>query len=324
MSSTEPLLGYTIRPAALDDVWAIVDLTNESNVAEIGFPWTNPEEVRDELTAPGHEERDALVAVAEDGSLVGYLTLWSDEEPISVIHQIGFVQPELRGTGLSSWLLRVGEDEARSKVARIPHLDTVHLRVSRWSTNEGAARLFAALSYRYVRTFHTLRMDLAGALEIPAPPEGITIRTFEAGADLGAVHAALADAFADHWGGLAFPPFEAWVHESIEGESSGFDPGLWFVAADGDEVVGALCARRGTAREPDIAQVDSLGVRRTWRGRGIARTLLLSAFAELAGRGIPSVELGVDAQSPTGATRLYEGVGMRVAYSHEVWEKELP
>jgi mycothiol synthase len=323
MPENQPPAGYTIRPATLEDAHAIAGLTNEANMAEIGFPWTTADEVRDELTAPGHDERDALVAVADDGSLAAYLTLWSDEEPVGVVHQIGFVRPELQGTGLSSWLLRVGEDEARGKLDRMPHRDTVHLHVSRWATNDAAGRLFGTLGYRYVRTFHTLRMELDSSVPVPEPPDGITVRAFDEAMDVASVHAALTEAFADHWGSLAFPPFDDWVHESIEGASSGFDPGLWFVAAEDDEVVGALCARHGTAREPDAGQVDSLGVRRPWRGRGVARALLLSAFAELARRGVPTVELGVDAESPTGATRLYEGVGMRVAYSHEVWEKEL-
>jgi hypothetical protein len=32
---------------------------------------------------------------------------------------------------------------------------------------------------------------------------------------------------------------------------------------------------------------------------------------------------GVDAESSTGATRLYQQAGMKVAYSYEFWEKEL-
>ena len=38
---------------------------------------------------------------------------------------------------------------------------------------------------------------------------------------------------------------------------------------------------------------------------------------------VPEIELGVDSDSPTGARRLYEGVGMRTAYAFEVWEKDL-
>lgn len=66
-----------------------------------------------------------------------------------------------------------------------------------------------------------------------------------------------------------------------------------------------------------------LGVRRPWRGRGIGRALLLTAFVAVHIRGGEAVELGVDAANPSGATRLYEDVGMRELHSFEIWEKSL-
>jgi ribosomal protein S18 acetylase RimI-like enzyme len=119
----------------------------------------------------------------------------------------------------------------------------------------------------------------------------------------------------------SFDPFDQWAHEHIEGESSAFEPGLWFVALDGDEVVGAVCCRASTPRSEDAANVNILGVRPPWRGRGIGRALLLAAFGELRRRGIPAVDLGVDSENQTGATRLYEGVGMQTVRREEWWEK---
>jgi ribosomal protein S18 acetylase RimI-like enzyme len=46
-------------------------------------------------------------------------------------------------------------------------------------------------------------------------------------------------------------------------------------------------------------------------------------FGEAHRRGYPAVELGVDSENATGATRLYENVGMRIVRTNEVWEKEL-
>jgi ribosomal protein S18 acetylase RimI-like enzyme len=64
-------------------------------------------------------------------------------------------------------------------------------------------------------------------------------------------------------------------------------------------------------------------VRRPWRGRGYGRALLLHTFAEFYNRGTPRVTLGVDAQNPTGATKLYESVGMDVEQENVVFEKAL-
>ena len=54
-----------------------------------------------------------------------------------------------------------------------------------------------------------------------------------------------------------------------------------------------------------------------------ARALLLHSFREFRRRGQPQVTLGVDAANPTGATRLYESVGMHVLREDIVWEKVL-
>jgi ribosomal protein S18 acetylase RimI-like enzyme len=69
--------------------------------------------------------------------------------------------------------------------------------------------------------------------------------------------------------------------------------------------------------------VGALGVRRPWRGRGLGRALLLRTFAEFRRRGVTRVTLGVDAENPTGATRLYESVGMDVELEAVVYEKTL-
>jgi mycothiol synthase len=315
-----PLPGYRTRDASLEDCEAIADLINEVNVAEVGIPWTTADEIRDDLTTPGHQPGDDVVLVESDGSLAGHLTIWRDE-PLTTIQQLAFVRPSLWGRGLSAWLLRFGEARVRATTESMHPLQPVHLRVARWAANAAAVPLFEALGYRPARIFHEMRIELGERPEEPQTPEEILIRTFEPW-DAMAVHAALTEAFEDHWGSR-FETFDAWKHNHIDGASSDFDPGFWFVAFEGEEVVGVACCRERSASSPDAANVDVLGVRRAWRGRGIGRTLLLRAFAEARRRGIGAVELSVDSESLTGATRLYEGVGMRAVRSFEQWEKVL-
>ena len=90
--------------------------------------------------------------------------------------------------------------------------------------------------------------------------------------------------------------------------------------ADG-EIAGVLFGEQ--QRDPDQGWIDDLGVRRAYRRRGIAEALLKTAFAELYRRGERRVGLGVDAESPTGATRVYERAGMRTLWHAIVYEKEL-
>jgi mycothiol synthase len=72
-----------------------------------------------------------------------------------------------------------------------------------------------------------------------------------------------------------------------------------------------------------MAWVHSLGIKRPWRRQGIALAMLLHTFGQFYRRGIAKVGLGVDGQSLTGATRLYEKAGMHPAHQETLYEKEL-
>jgi ribosomal protein S18 acetylase RimI-like enzyme len=76
-------------------------------------------------------------------------------------------------------------------------------------------------------------------------------------------------------------------------------------------------------QSPEDAWIYIVGVRPAWRQQGIALALLQHCLWELYQYGKRSVRLEVDAQSPTGATRLYEKAGMRVERSYDLLEKEL-
>jgi mycothiol synthase len=315
--------GFEVRSVSGEDAPTVVDLINECMLAEIGTPWTTVEETRDDLTSPGRGGgRDDALLFDTGGTAVGYLQFWADAEPFTDLEMLGYVRPRLWGRGLNTFLLRLGEERARAKVPRAPVGERVVLQVARFADNEPAGRLFTSLGYRHVRTFWMMRKELESPSPAPRLPDGISIRTFERERDEVALHAALSEAFGDHWG-TPFPPLEQWLHMDLKGDGAGFDPSLWFLAIEGDEIVGAACCRAGTTRDPAAAQVNDLAVRREWRGRGVGIALLQTAFGELRRRAIPRVELGVDSENATGATRLYERAGMHVAYAWEFWQKEL-
>jgi len=69
--------------------------------------------------------------------------------------------------------------------------------------------------------------------------------------------------------------------------------------------------------------IATIGVRRPWRKQGLGLALLLHSFGEFYKRGKTTIGLGVDASNPTGATRLYQKAGMRVASEFVTYEKEL-
>ena len=81
--------------------------------------------------------------------------------------------------------------------------------------------------------------------------------------------------------------------------------------AGGEVAAIALC--REPESEPGLGWVNILGVRPAHRRRGLAIALLQHVFRHFAERDMTRVGLGVDAENPTGAVRLYERAGMHVA-----------
>jgi ribosomal protein S18 acetylase RimI-like enzyme len=99
----------------------------------------------------------------------------------------------------------------------------------------------------------------------------------------------------------------------------GFDPSLWLLAWDNEEVAAFILAFPENAGDESLGWVESLGVLPQWRRRGLGAALLRWAFRELHARGLRKVGLGVDGGNETGAVRLYERVGMRVVRQGDNW-----
>jgi ribosomal protein S18 acetylase RimI-like enzyme len=56
---------------------------------------------------------------------------------------------------------------------------------------------------------------------------------------------------------------------------------------------------------------ENICVRRPWRKRGLARSLIVQSLWAIKERGMTEAALGVDTENPNGALRLYESVGFR-------------
>ena len=169
----------------------------------------------------------------------------------------------------------------------------------------------------------TMEIDLEAAAPLPEPqwPAGITVRSADTAnleRDARLLHETEKESFSDHYG-YTPQPFEEWWHFRTQFNQP--EPELWLLAMDGDEVAGMALVASQRAGQPDLGWISSLGVRRPWRRRGLAQAMLLHAFRLLAERGKPRAGLGVDSQSLTGATRLYEKAGMRVVREFYEYER---
>jgi mycothiol synthase len=147
-------------------------------------------------------------------------------------------------------------------------------------------------------------------------PYGIELRPFIKDEHAVLVWQADNEAFRDHWGSRD-RTYEEWSHGKFGNPN--FDPPLWMIAWDGNEVAGLSQNRL----RKGIGWIGTIAVRRPWRGKGLGIALMRHTFGEFYKRGMTIIGLGVDSANLTGATRLYERAGMYVAGEFAIYEKEL-
>jgi mycothiol synthase len=249
------------------------------------------------------DEGDAVVVFDEQGRLAGTGALRRRGDNVIADN---FTHPELRGRGVGSLLLDWAETRGADMGAEA-------LRVAVAAPDAAAKVLLEQRGFAYIRSFYRMAIELQEPLPEPIWPDGFTVTSMQPGEER-LVHATTQEAFLDHWD-FQTRSFDEWLpHADL-------DPPLCFLVRDreGTVVAAELC------REERFGSgwIDVLGVRRSWRRHGLGEALLRLAFRELYDRGQRRAGLGVDAENTTGATRLYERVGMTVAAQDDAYEKPL-
>jgi len=314
MSDLPVDLGLTARRPVNDDAPSIAELIKAADLADTGSFDTTTDDVIEELGGV-EMEADAWLVETPDPSLVAAAWIQGSGEGVSWRTSTLVVHPDWRRRGIGTALARMVERRAREHMPEAQ--DGTRVSLYGWVAggSQPNLRWADALGFAVIRRQLRMRIDMS---EQPPPPRlspGISIRSFRPGVDERATFDAVEEAFSDSWGHVRmdYDDFLRWT------EAPTFDRDLWFVAAQGDEIVGtSLCATT-----VEGGWVRSLGVRREWRNRGLGMALLLYSFGQFWGRGMPIVELGVDAESLTGATHLYEKAGMRVVERYDRVSKVL-
>ena len=318
--------GFTDRGATMDDLQAAIRLFNRWSQSVIRQNEVDdPEALRTEWSSPGLDlARDVRVVLAPGGQPAGYVEAWTDAKPPVHPWIWGRVDPDQEGLGLGTWLLGWAEERVCQALSEVPPELRFAPRLGIYREAEMSRRLFEDFGYGHIRSSYTMQ------IEMDAPPpesvwaEGITVRTFDPEKDLEAVYQAEVDSFRDHFGFVEEPYEEGLKRfKHFQTAYEDFDPSLWFLAMDGDEVAGISLCRLHGYDDPERGWVGTLGVRRPWRKRGIGLALLVHSFGEFYRRGQRKAGLGVDAQNLTGALRLYEKAGMHVHRVFDLFEKEI-
>jgi len=262
--------------------------------------------------------------VQADGQAVGYtrVTWWAEKDGPQIYRSLAFVLPGWRRRGIGSMLLEWGEKRLMEITAQSPPAGERFFESAAADSETGTQALLEGHGYIPVRHFFTmLRPDLE---DIPAAPlpDGLEVRPVKM-EDLQAIHAASVEAFRDHWGFNVEnePTVEQWV------ESPNFDPSLWRVAWQGEQLAGMVLsyidARENEAYNRKRGWTEDICVRRPWRRRGLARALLVQSLQAVRERGMQEAALGVDTQNLSGALNLYESVGFRAIKRWTTYRKPM-
>ena len=310
--------GYQIRRPERTDLDAVIALFGAAESLDCGEPDTTPGDVLADWEGLPHFDlrSDAWLVTTSAGQVVAYAWEWDERLDEQLVADF-IVLPGHRRLGIEDALLALTAERAAEHAARTP-TGTARLGMFSLDTNRDKLALFEANGFMHVRTFERMTIDLKRVRVEPSWPAGIEVRSFRRGRDEAAVHAAIQEAFSDHYRDV---PLSLRDWEKLMFANPELDLDLWRVAWDGDQVAGAL--RSFLERSPGAGYVDELGVPAAWRGRGIGTALLVDCFVAMRQRGMRRVVLGVDSTNTTGAHLLYRRIGMTVERRIRFFEKPI-
>lgn len=270
--------------------------------------------------------RDVIIAEMAD-EIAGYLRVeWQiNTDGERLYSHLGFVNPEQRRKGVGAAMLKWGQ--ARLREIAASHPDDGPKLLESWASEKqtGLRSMLEKDDYRVVRWGYDMcRPDLNNivafglpiGLEVrPVLPEHYSI-----------IWAADREAFRDHWGYAESNEthYQAWLANKVI-----FKPDLWKIAWDTatGEVAGQVRGFIDEAENESFGRrrgyCEFISVRRPWRRRGLARALIALTLREFKARGMTEAALGVDAQNPNGAVRVYEDCGFRVVKTGMLYRRPL-
>jgi ribosomal protein S18 acetylase RimI-like enzyme len=237
------------------------------------------------------------------------------------VHVVDRELDDRTGRACSDVLVEWAVGQAR-EVGAARGLDVQQIDTGAYVDDERQHRWLAAAGFTQVRTWWQMSRpvtpDEVGLVEDPAGWErdGVVVRLADGEDDWRAVHDVLETAFTDHFNSKP-ETFDEFLFRLREDPGHRWDH--WWLALVDDQPVGALVAT-DTGSGSYVAYIGTVEAA---RGRGVAKGLLRTVIADAATRGRTKVGLEVDADSPTGADRLYRGLGWETSYVTQSWHRDV-
>lgn len=270
--------------------------------------------------------KDIIIAEL-DGAHIGYIRVnWSRKVEGGYNYNLmSSFDPDHYGTGIREAMIHWAEERLREIAKGHPDTETKEFQTWSMSDDDVWINLLESGGYRKVRYGYIMTRPLVG-VELPRRPlpEGLEVRPVTE-EDYRKVWEADVEASKDGWQmvELSEENYRIWM------EHQEFQPEKWQIAFDKEtgEVAGAVQNFIHTEENGLYGRLrgytENIHVGRKWRGRGVAKALIASSFKLLKELGMEEACLGVDAENPTGALRLYESMGFEVDKTFLTFRKKL-
>ena len=256
-------------------------------------------------------DTDVLIAEINSEAIAYSRVQWyQEEDPNDRIYSL-FVNivPQWRNRGIETAMIQWCETRLKNIATEHPQDSKRFFQTYSNSVKVSFNEILASLGYQDVRYFIEMSRPLDNIPQAELP-EGLEVRAVEE-KDTRKVWEAANEAFRDHWG-YSEPNDEDFI--SYKG-SKYFQPDLWQVAWDGDEVVASVM----NYIEHDYNQkfnrnrgwTENISTHKDWRRRGIAKALIVRSMHMHKAKGMTEVGLGVDTNNPNGALKLYLDLGYK-------------
>jgi ribosomal protein S18 acetylase RimI-like enzyme len=253
--------------------------------------------------------RDMLF-IEIDGQAVGYgRCMWSEEQEGDRLYSFFLhMKPEGRIPGLGEAVTAYFMQHLQEIAASHPEDAPKYFQSWVNSDQTWLIGLLEGHNFKVARYGMEMLRPCNQPIEVTPLPGGIEVRT-PTSEQYRQVWEADAEAFRDHWGYVE--PNEKDYQAYLDFPY--FEPKIWKVAWDGDEVVGMVRNFINHDENENLQRkrgyTEFISVRRPWRRQGVARALLTRSIKMFQEMGMEETCLGVDTENPNGAKQLYESVG---------------
>lgn len=318
---------YTIRPTEETDFDDVLSLLGAWDTRIDGKPLTDAEDLRQEWNAPHFElAKSTRVAHNPDGKLIGYCEVNHEQEKPVRSGVYIFLDADHPDEELGLTLYEWGVQELHRVFPLVPD----HAKVTVTTSADTRDQLLVDLTEKAGfeasgQVWQKMLIEMDSQPDAVAMDPEVTIVSADQFNDNRAIYDAHQDSFRDHRNFIARDReegFKRWTYW-LMGDERVYDPALWFIALVDGEIAGIALCDRYHSSYPDQGYISVLGVRREYRGRGIAKSLLNHAFRQFWERGTKKACLFVDGSSITGADKLYRQVGMHMEKGYATYEKVL-